>query len=70
LIEKGTIICEGAASGPAFHIKTTADLLWFPKKAVIVTDVPLPQYASLLKNAVAIVTNIGSVTGHLASVSS
>ena len=56
------------ACGPAFLIETTVDMLQFPSGAVLVTRIPLPQWAALLSQAAAVVTDQGAITGHLAAV--
>ncbi|MBI4767934.1 MAG: pyruvate, water dikinase, partial [Deltaproteobacteria bacterium] len=58
----------GVACGPAFLIETTVDMLQFPAGAVLVTRMPLPQWAALLSQAAAVVTDQGAITGHLAAV--
>lgn len=68
LIDRGLTVSRGAASGQAFLVDTTLDLLQFPKGAVLVTRYPFPQWAPLLSLASAVVTDTGSVTGHLATV--
>jgi pyruvate,water dikinase len=69
LILKGGITASpGVACGPAFPIETSVDLLQFPPGAVLVARYPLPQWAALLNTAVAVVTDQGALTGHLAAV--
>jgi pyruvate, water dikinase len=68
LLEGGITASPGVACGPAFLIETTVDMLQFPPGAVLVARYPLPQWAALLNNAVALVTNQGALTGHLAAV--
>ncbi len=68
LLEGGITASPGVACGPAVHIETTVDLLQFPPGAVLVARYPLPQWAALLNSAVAVVTDQGGLTGHLAAV--
>lgn len=68
LLEGGITASPGVACGPAFPIETTVDMLQFPRGAVLVARYPLPQWAALLNNAVAVVTDQGALTGHLAAV--
>jgi pyruvate,water dikinase len=68
LLEGGITASPGVACGPAFLIETTVDMLQFPPGAVLVARYPLPQWAALLNNAVAVVTDQGALTGHLAAV--
>jgi pyruvate,water dikinase len=68
-ILQGTVTASpGCASGPVCLVNRRADLLRFPRGAVLATSQPLPDWASLLTRASAVVAAEGSVTGHLASV--
>lgn len=64
----GVTASPGLASGPAFVVETTVDMLQFPPGAVLVARNPLPQWAAVLDMAVAVVTDRGGITGHLAAV--
>jgi pyruvate,water dikinase len=68
LLRGGTPASSGVAGGPVHLVKKTIDTLDFPEGAVLVTTVALPELASLLGRAAAVVAETGSVTGHLASV--
>ncbi|HME46246.1 MAG TPA: PEP/pyruvate-binding domain-containing protein [Syntrophorhabdales bacterium] len=68
LIEKGITASPGVAYGPAFRVETAVDMLQFPTGAVLLARYPLPQWAALLDKAVAVVTDEGTLTGHLAAV--
>lgn len=67
-LEGGVTASPGVASGPAFVVKTSVDMLQFPRGSVLVAMNPLPQWAAILSSAVAVVTDRGGVTGHLAAV--
>jgi pyruvate, water dikinase len=68
ILEGGITASPGVASGPAFLIETTVDMLQFPPGAVLVARNPLPQWAALLNRSAAVVTDQGALTGHLAAV--
>ncbi len=69
LLRGGVTGCAGAGSGPVCIVRTIADMLHFPSKAVLVVAHPLPEWAPLLKRAVALVAETGSEAGHLATIS-
>ncbi len=69
LLQGGVSGCTGAGSGPVFIVRTTEEMLQFPKKAVLVVEHPLPEWAPLLKRAAALVAETGSQAGHLATIS-
>lgn len=58
----------GVASGPVFTVRSNVDLLEFPVGAVLVVEHPLPEWASLLNRAVAVISETGHVATHLAIV--
>lgn len=69
LLQGGVTGCWGAGCGPVHHVSTSADMLTFPKRAVLVVKHPLPEWAPLLKRASALVAETGSEAGHLATIS-
>lgn len=69
ILERGVTACPGVASGPAFLVNTTVDVLRFPAGAVLVAQHSLPQWAAVLSRAVAVITDRGGIAGHLATVS-
>jgi pyruvate,water dikinase len=67
LAQGGETIFPGAAAGPAFFIRKDEDLARLPAGAVMVAKKSSPRYVVAMRKALAIVTEIGSVTGHMAS---
>ena len=57
----------GVGSGPAFHVRSDEDLVNFPPGAVLIAKHSSPQFVIVMQKAQAIVTDAGSVTGHMAS---
>ncbi len=68
LLAGGITACPGAAWGQVRIVRSSLDLLSFPKGAVLVVEHPLPEYATLLPRAVAVVSETGQVAAHLATV--
>jgi pyruvate,water dikinase len=69
VILSGTMTaCPGAGSGPVYVVRKEADALNFPRGSVLVAAQALPYWATLLGLASAVVTEQGSIAGHLASV--
>jgi pyruvate,water dikinase len=68
LVAGGVTASPGAAAGPVFVAQRNADLLRFPAGAVLVATQAAPAWGALVGRAVAVVTEQGSVTSHLASV--
>lgn len=69
LLAGGVTASSGVACGPVHIVRTNVDLLNFPKGAVLVIEHPLPEWSTLLTRAVAVVSETGHVTSHLATVS-
>jgi pyruvate,water dikinase len=69
LLHGGVTGCGGAGCGQVFIVRSPADMLRFPKRAVLVVRHPLPEWAPLLKRAAALVAETGSEAGHLATLS-
>jgi len=65
---KGSIAQEGIATGKVFIVKTEEDLDRFPSDAVLVTAYTSPRLGKVIKKASAIITDIGSPTGHMATI--
>ncbi|MBI4768092.1 MAG: phosphoenolpyruvate synthase [Deltaproteobacteria bacterium] len=67
LIEDGAVAFPGIGFGPAFQIQSDEDLLNFPEGAILVAKHSSPKFVIVMKKARAILTDLGSVTGHMAS---
>ncbi len=68
LFSGGVTASPGVACGPVHIVRSNVDLLQFLQGEVLVTAHPLPQWAPLLNRAVAVLTETGSIAGHLATV--
>ena len=69
ILRGGEMASPGVAAGPAYLVANNLDLLQFPEGAVLVTAFPHPNWAPVLSRSVALVTDRGGITGHLANVS-
>ncbi|MBI4965633.1 MAG: phosphoenolpyruvate synthase [Desulfomonile tiedjei] len=67
VVEGAAVAFPGVGHGPAFHVRTDEDLANFPEGAVLVAKHSTPQFVMVMQKAQAIVTDAGSVTGHMAS---
>ncbi len=68
LIRNGATASRGKASGLAYLLSSDHNLLNVPEGAILVAAQTSPRYVSILGRVQAIVTDVGSVTGHMASV--
>ena len=69
ILEGGDTACPGTGSGPVFQYGKEDDLAAFPDGAVLVAPHSSPKFMVAMTRASAIVTDHGSVTGHMASLS-
>jgi pyruvate, water dikinase len=67
LIECGAVASPGVGCGPAFQVKSDEDLANFPDGAVLVARKSSPKFVVVMPKAQAILTDFGSVSGHMAS---
>ncbi|MGQ9857743.1 MAG: PEP/pyruvate-binding domain-containing protein [Thermodesulfobacteriota bacterium] len=67
ILQGDAIACPGVGSGPAFHVRSEEDLSKFPQGAVLVAAQPSPKFMLVLPKAQAVLTDHGSITGHMAS---
>ncbi|MEJ5300334.1 MAG: PEP/pyruvate-binding domain-containing protein [Thermodesulforhabdaceae bacterium] len=68
LISDGAIACPGIGSGLAFHVQSDEDLYKIPEGAVLIAHHSSPKFVIVMDRISAIVTDAGSITGHMASV--
>jgi pyruvate,water dikinase len=69
LLSGSVTASSGVACGPVYRVRSSLDMLQFPKGAILVVEHPLPEWAPLLTKATALIGETGSVAGHLATVS-
>jgi pyruvate,water dikinase len=69
LIDRGVIACKGIGYGKAFILKDHDGLEHFPEGAVLVARHTSPKFVTVMNKAAAIITDVGSATGHMASLS-
>lgn len=67
LIDWGVVASSGVGAGPVFLVKQDQDLIHFPEGGVLVVKHTAPKYVTVMNRAAAIITDIGNVTGHMAS---
>jgi pyruvate,water dikinase len=68
LLVGGVCASRGVGCGPVFTVRSSLDLLRFPKGAVLVIETPYPDWASLLDRATAVISETGQMAAHLATV--
>jgi pyruvate,water dikinase len=67
IISKGVVACKGVGMGKARIVRKDEDLKDFPPGAVLVARHTSPGFVTVMDKASAIVTDIGSSAGHMAS---
>lgn len=65
---KGLAAMEGIASGPVWVLDNDTSLRDFPLGSILVARYASPQLARVIHKASAFITDVGSTTGHLATV--
>ena len=66
--ERGVVAERGIATGKVFLYKEGASLDDFPHGAILVAEYTSPRFARIIKNAAGIITDVGSPTGHMATI--
>jgi pyruvate,water dikinase len=69
LLEGGRTAAPGAGCGPVAHAESDEDLRVFPHGGVLVARQNSPRFVEVMTRAAAILTDVGSPTGHMASLS-
>lgn len=67
LIDAGVVACKGVGAGPVVVVRTDEQARAFPPGAVLVAHATTTGLAMALPRAAALVTDVGSAAGHLAS---
>ena len=67
LFSGGNTARPGAGSGKAYLVSDNTDLADFPDGAVLVAKTSSPAFGAVLPRAAAVLTDIGGVAGHMAS---
>ncbi len=67
LADQGIPVFPGVGMGPAYHVRNNEDLSSFPQGAILVARRSSPNYVMVMPKARAIITEVGSITGHMAS---
>lgn len=67
LISSGAVACPGVGFGPAFHVRDEEDLSNFPEGAILIAKHSSPKFVVVMRQAQGIITDSGSVSGHMAS---
>jgi len=67
LLEGGVTACPGVGAGRVVHAETDEELSAFPPGAVLVARQNAPRFVKVMTKAAAILTDVGSATGHMAS---
>jgi pyruvate, water dikinase len=68
VLEGGSVACPGVGCGQAYHVSSMDDLIGFPEGGILVAKHSSPEFVVVMQKAQAIISDAGSVTGHMASV--
>jgi len=65
---RGSIAQKGIGIGKVFMVKDEEDLERFPEGAILVARNTSPRFAKVIRRANAVITDVGSPTGHMATI--
>ena len=65
---KGDIVQRGVGIGKVFRVDRDEDLDVFPAGSILVAKYTSPRYAKVINKAAGIITDVGSATGHMATI--
>lgn len=68
ILQGGMTASSGTVSGPACIVDSEQNLASVPRGAVLIADHTSPGLVSVMSRIAGIITDVGSVTGHMASV--
>ncbi len=68
LLSGGMTAAPGTACGPVYILEADHHLSEIPQGSILVTPHTSPRYVSAMSKVKGIITDVGSVTGHMASV--
>lgn len=68
LVHGGQTACDGTAAGYAYVIESDHTLHHVPEGSIVIARQTSPRYVPLMGRIRAFITDVGSVTGHMASV--
>jgi pyruvate,water dikinase len=66
LLDRGDVACRGTGAGPVVLVRPEDDLSSFPDGGVLVARHTSPKFVAVMSKAAAILTDVGSPTGHMA----
>ena len=67
MMSGGTTVCRGAGGGQVFHAASSRDLPGVPEGAVLVAPNPFPGLITMMGRVSALVTAVGGVASHMAT---
>ncbi len=66
---RGFVAQQGIAVGKVFQVDNDKDLAAFPHGAILLSRYTSPRYSAIMHKAQGIITDVGSPTGHMATLS-